>query len=377
MLIPCPDDDDFVLVTQAAVEYVEMPGTAASEDDSGTAASGTADEEDDSGTAASEDGSGTVGDEDDPAQPPPPPQMRILSRPQAGNGQMYFDMLHHWAGRKAGGFGRPAGYEGRGTWAQHVHRFIPPVLEQFGTTCVNYHVYIGDLLQLFDQWLHERHLSDHVIRAVDGPQFPPRVDDRNMSMPTSFYYRVQTEIPDPADWIMNFHGTYFYTLWCAVTEGLRPGGVPGEGGDNHVAMEADVYTTPTSLTAYGYACPQQLFGNGFLMRVVLDVRVQRRFMHREFNRRWPHKWECLYHPEHTKVAGFWLFPDSHAALSDSRLLEWDPLMESIPQCVVDNWVAEGENHETKVPRVITDPNPMFPPLSNLEWTDRPPYYFNK
>ena len=212
MLIPCPDDDDFVLVAQADVIYVGMPGLAAS----GTAASGTADEEDDSSTAASEDGSGTDGDEDDPAA-----RGRILSRPQAGNGQMYFGMLHRWAGRKAGGFGRPAGKSGNGTWAQHVHRFIPPVLEQFGTTCVSYHVYMGDLLQLFDQWLHERHLSDHVIRAVDGPQFPSRVDDREMSMPTSFYYRVQTEILDPADWIMNFHGTYFYTLVCC-DRGLAP-----------------------------------------------------------------------------------------------------------------------------------------------------------
>ena len=63
-----------------------------------------------------------------------------------------------------------------------------------------------------------------------------------------------------------------------------------------------VYTTPNPRLAYDYACLHQLFGNGFLMRVVLDVRVQRRFMARQFNLM-HYNWETLYNPEHAKVAG--------------------------------------------------------------------------
>ena len=94
-----------------------------------------------------------------------------------------------------------------------------------------------------------------LIRVEDAPQFPLQADDHNMPLPTSVYYRVPTgsEILDPNVWEMNWHGTYFYTLWDAVTNGLRCGGVPGEGGDNHVVGEELVYTTPNPRLAYTYA----------------------------------------------------------------------------------------------------------------------------
>ena len=174
---------------------------------------------------------------------------------------------------------------------------------------------------------------------------------------------MPTDILDATAWEVNWHGTYFYTLWAALKQGLRCGGIPGEGGDNHVSGGEFVYTTPNPRLAYGYACPHQLFGNGFLMRVVLDVRVRRRFMARQFNPM-HHNWETLYNPAHTRVAGFWLFVDTHAESGDSRILEWDPMMETIPQFAVDQWVAERRDPGMTVPRVITDPNPMFPPLDN-------------
>ena len=62
--------------------------------------------------------------------PPPGPPPMILSRPQAGNGQDYFTMLHKWAGRSAGGFGRPmAGRLGHGSWGKWSHREISSVFE--------------------------------------------------------------------------------------------------------------------------------------------------------------------------------------------------------------------------------------------------------
>ena len=124
-LIPCPGDAAFLLVTQTAVEYVEMPmlegGDQADDYVVETSTGGTA--------AAAADASGT-------AASPAAQRLRIVSRPQAGNGQSYFGKLHKWAGRKAGGFGRPAGFHGKGSWAQHAHRPISTELEQHGTTFV-------------------------------------------------------------------------------------------------------------------------------------------------------------------------------------------------------------------------------------------------
>ena len=112
-----------------------------------------------------------------------------------------------------------------------------------------------------------------------------------------------------------------------------------------------------------------MFGNGFLFKVVLDVRVQSKLMAMQFHRLC-YNWETLYKPEHTKIAGFWLFVDAFAARGDSRILEWDPLMETIPQFVVDQYVAEGSDHESTMPRVINDPNPMFQPIGHEDWKDR-------
>ena len=85
----------------------------------------------------------------------------------------------------------------------------------------------------------------------------------------------------------------------------------------------------------------------------------------------------MYKPEHTKIAGFWLFVDAHAKRGDSRILEWDPLRETIPQFAVDQWVADCKDPETTVPRVITDPNPVFQPLDNVSWTDRAICFFGQ
>ena len=92
-------------------------------------------------------------------------------------------------------------------------------------------------------------------------------------------------------------------------------------------------------------------------------------MIKEFNRL-RHKRETLYKAEHVRVVGFWVFVDSHAEQGDSRLYEWSAKMETIPQTVVERWAKEGFDYETMLPRIITDPNPVFAPLmpDSGSWT---------
>ena len=342
-LIPCQDDDDYVLVMQDAVTHVVLPTLDEGAEELAATSS--------SGTAAAADASVT-------------PKAKIVSRPQAGHGQQYYSMLHRWAGRSAGGFGRPAGYQGNGKWAKHAHRFIPSVKDQFPGLQVDE----SHQVQLFEAWLKERNLMGYVTKVEDAPPYPSL---SQVVRPKSVYYQVliSSEISDTNGWQNNWHGTYIYTLWDIVANGLQCSGIPGEGGDNHVKGEQLVYTTPNPELAYSYACPHQMFGNGFLFKVVLDVRVQSKCMVKQFNRL-RYNWETLYKPEHTKIAGFWLFVDAHAEQSDSRILEWDPEMETIPQFVVDHYLTEGHDHERTMPHVITDHNPMFEPLCHASWTDR-------
>ena len=70
------------------------------------------------------------------------------------------------------------------------------------------------------------------------------------------------------------------------------------------------------------------------------------------------------------LEGFWLFVDAHAAHGDSRILEWNPLMETIPQIALDQYVTDGHDHERTMPGVIADPNPVFQLICHDSWTDR-------
>ena len=185
----------------------------------------------------------------------------------------------------------------------------------------------------------------HVTKVEDAPPYPSL---SQVVRPKSVYYQVlsSSEISNTNGWQNNWHGTYIYTLWDIVGHGLQCSGIPGEGGDNHVKGEQLVYTTPNPALAYSYSCPHQMFGNGFLFKVVLDVRVQSKLMAMQFHRLC-YNWETLYKPEHTKIAGFRLFVDASAARGDSRILEWDPLMETIPQFVVDQYVTAQRDLTTR------------------------------
>ena len=112
------------------------------------------------------------------------------------------------------------------------------------------------------------------------------------------------------------------------------------------------------MMAYSYACPHQLFGNGFLYKVVLDL------MHESFNANGSKRYnaEEIVLAHGVRVAGFWLFNDTNAAEGDSRILEWDPKFETIPMKVVESWYQQGADIETAMPNVITDPAPKLMPI---------------
>ena len=130
-LLQCQNDPDYVLVMQDVVEHVEMPtleGGARDEDFEVVISTG--------GTTAAADASVTAASAQQQGPQPAAQQVRIVTRPQAGNGQLYFAQLHSWAGRSVGGFGRPAGHQGNGSHARHAHRRISSVMHQFNGTYV-------------------------------------------------------------------------------------------------------------------------------------------------------------------------------------------------------------------------------------------------
>ena len=302
--------------------------------------------------------------------PPPtgPPPM-IRSRPQAGNGQFYFTMLHEWAGRKAGGFGRPAGLLGKGSFARWSHREISSVFDDVTLSSQRKRDILDNYddasTKLFQRWLTQRNLNNYATENARAPQFSELMDSATCR---SHYYQVPLSNLE-GEWVRAYHGTYFYVLWNILISGFLGSGLQDEGGDTHIDRAGVVYTTPIPDLAYRYACPHQLFGNGFLYKVVLDLRVMKDRMYKSFNANGSkrYKAEEIFLAHDVRVAGFWLFNDTNAEEGDSRILEWDPKFETIPMEVVESWHRQGADIETAMPNVITDPAPKLMPIDNRSW----------
>ena len=324
---------------------------------------------------------------DQPARMPPPsipdsPDAdvpRIRSRPQAGNGQNYFTILHQWAGRAAGGFGKPmGGLLGQGKYGKWAHRHISSVRDERKLSDEKkisiLDGYNEASAKLFEQWLSERNLLGYVQR-VNAPQFYELLMNGGVTYhgwrpSESHYYEMPLDIDyHDGRWVRAYHGTYFYTLWNILISGFMGSGIKAEGGDTHMPEPGIVYTTPNPDLAYSYACPQQLFGNGFLYKVVLDLRVRKDKLNRKCNSSKFYNSEETYFAKDVHVAGFWLFTDAHATSNDSRILEWDPKFETIPESVVESWHADKANIEIAMPAVITDPAPKLMPICLKAWED--------
>jgi hypothetical protein len=231
------------------------------------------------------------------------------------------------------------------------------------------HCNVDHQVALFERWLSERDLLGYLIAKPDAPQFFDEVERQDLgSTASSIYYALPEENSDAIGWERRYHGTYVYTLWNILLSGLRHSGRKGEGGDTHLSTPV-VYTTPLKKLAYDYAPPHQVFGNGFLFKVVLDVRAfdECKVAESHKNR---HNWEIGYKSHHVKLAGFWLFVDTHAEQNDSRILEWDCKMETIPKAVVTAWAKSGLDIETTFPRTLSDDASTMSPLSLTAWEDR-------
>ena len=231
--------------------------------------------------------------------------------------------------------------------------------------------------KLFQRWLTERSLHNYATEDVGAPQFSELMDSGTLSTHKNTCAAQYYQVPLSAlggEWVRAYHGTYFYVLWNILMSGFLGSGLPGEGGDTHMVEAGVVYTTPNPDLAYRYACPHQLFGNGFLYKVVLDLRVMKERMYKSFNANGSKRYnaEEIFLAHDVRVAGFWLFNDTNAAEGDSRILEWDPKFETIPMKVVESWYQQGADIETAMPNVITDPAPKLMPIDNLSWVDHLP-----
>ena len=222
-----------------------------------------------------------------------------------------------------------AGLLGKGSWARWSHREISSVFDDVTLSSLVkrsiFDNYDDASTELFQRWLTERNLNNYVslVPRRPGDAFSELMDSGTLSTHkntcAAHYYQVPLSDLE-GEWVRAYHGTYFYVLWNILNSGFLGSGLRGEGGDTHMVEAGVVYTTPNPALAYRYACPHQLFGNGFLYKVVLDLRVMKDRMYKSFNASESkrYKAEESFLPKDVRVAGFWIFNDAFACDASPR-----------------------------------------------------------
>ena len=140
-----------------------------------------------------------------------------LRRPQPGNHQDYYSLLHYRSGRRH--WSAPFHARGRGSHARWWHRAIP-ALAIDGPE----HTRLNELFR--DRFLNSRSL-DGVFRLADGHCRLPL--DPHCQV---FYYEDVSQDRPRDDWLIAYAGTYFTCLWNTLVYGFRPSGTAGDGGDH-------------------------------------------------------------------------------------------------------------------------------------------------
>ena len=121
---------------------------------------------------------------------------------------------------------------------------------------------------LLDSWLRQRGL-DQVLCYEEGGSHVHR----------AFTYDFQPMhrlIQEKSNWVVAFHGCWFYALWSILDTRVLHASRDKDVGHQFCKGYAGVYCSPTWDTARGvYATPHAVFDDGVYHRVVLELMVDR------------------------------------------------------------------------------------------------------
>ena len=95
----------------------------------------------------------------------------------------------------------------------------------------------------------------------------------------------------------------------------------------HYIHPTSVYCSPKLSTAWAYARPQVVFGDGAYHRVILELRVseaQRKKKRAKGGEQW------VFESEHVRVHGVWVGVNMPPSSGDERLSHWDAGDEAVP-----------------------------------------------
>ena len=130
--------------------------------------------------------------------------------------------------------------------------------------------------------------------------------------------------------LLAFAGTYHYTVWATVLNGMKGSGCAGDAGEFTLK---GVYCSPLLSHASHYAVPTELFGDGILIGAVLVLDVNEQGILRERSRN-DSRHELCVDAAFVRVIGVLFQIDIAASQGTHRVCNIanpvDPLLEAIP-----------------------------------------------
>ena len=282
-----------------------------------------------------------------------------LVRPQPGNKQDYFTMLHKHAGRRH--FSKPFNnHYGQGQYGRWVHRGIPalPIAKAEHNAC------------LLDMFLANRSLSGFLTRPKNARACGDTGGwcvEKEPHAESVYYANHMAQTPRVMESPRQaYGGSYFYTLWATVTEGFEESGRAGEGGD---FKQRGTYCTPLPQLAYDYAVPHQLFGNGVFFKLVYDLTVDyARMKPRGEQHRGRDNWEWCVDSRAVRINGLHVIVNTSVSQGDHRMFSWEPQLEAIPNYILEAFRSRGEDFlNAFCPREVVDSEPELPAVTPLDW----------
>ena len=120
--------------------------------------------------------------------------------------------------------------------------------------------------QMTQKWLHDRGLDKMLEgQSVSFPSEEATPNEVGTASPILYYSYKGSLVQAGQHWEDAFHGTWFYSLWSILEAGFLL-----ESEDDGVYP--GVYCSPLPKTAWGYARPQMVFGDGLYHRAMLKLR---------------------------------------------------------------------------------------------------------
>jgi len=183
-------------------------------------------------------------------------------------------------------------------------------------------VWVGCSMFLLTKWLEHRGLIEVLRRNRAKESANWRHFDYE---PATRVVRPGLLYEDGGTWEMAYHGTWFYALWLLLTTGVLV-----ESNDmslGHEFWHAGVYCSPNIETASEYMRPQQLFGDGFFHRVMLEVQIDRTQLKRERSRGGG---QLVLPSQAVAITGVRFQLNAPPQKGEEWLDCWDPAMEALP-----------------------------------------------